>query len=159
MTSVTAWNDMMMQFLNELRETFPEEPAIKKYYASFDLLRKSNPRKCVTTFMEKIGPHQASIMAKDEKFITDDASGFLADINLNVLWNNDVSDNTKQAIWQYLQTLYILGTTITMIPQEALSMIENVATKCVGDMQNGDQSSLNNLLSSLGGMIESQEKK
>ena len=51
MASVTAWNDMMTQFLNELKETFPEEKAVKKYYVSFDLLRKSNPKKGVQLFM------------------------------------------------------------------------------------------------------------
>ena len=30
-----AWNDMMGQFLTELVQTFPEEPAIKKYMTSF----------------------------------------------------------------------------------------------------------------------------
>ena len=35
MTSVTAWNDMMEQFLVELGCTFPEEKAVKKYQTSF----------------------------------------------------------------------------------------------------------------------------
>ena len=49
-----------------------------------------------------------------------------------------MSDATKGAVWQYLQTLYMLGTTITAIPQETLSVIESVAKDCADKMQSGD---------------------
>ena len=158
MASVTAWNDMMTQFLNELKETFPEEKAVKKYYVSFDLLRKSNPKKGVKLFMEKVGGCQQQIMAKDDKFILE--SDFLEGVDLSKYWTSELSENTKNAIWQYIQTLYILGTTITMIPQEALNMIENVAQKCVSDgsAAEGGVPDLGNLLSSLSGMIQPPEK-
>jgi hypothetical protein len=88
---------------------------------------------------------------------------FLKEINIKKHWTADLSENTKDAIWQYLQTLYILGTTITMIPPEALDMIENVATDCATNIQNGgqlDPSALTGLFSSLGGMLGgSLEKK
>lgn len=43
MTAVTAFNDMMGQFLVELHKTFPEEKGIKKFMTSFDLLKSTNP--------------------------------------------------------------------------------------------------------------------
>ena len=52
MTAVTAFNDMMGQFLVELHKTFPEEKGIKKFMTSFDLLKSTNPRKCVEAYME-----------------------------------------------------------------------------------------------------------
>ena len=49
-----------------------------------------------------------------------------------------MSPNTKDATWQYLQTLYMLGTTITSIPDDTLSMIEgllrSVQTRCKMEM-------------------------
>ena len=36
MASVTAFNDMMGQFLVELHKTFPDEKGIKKMLTSFD---------------------------------------------------------------------------------------------------------------------------
>jgi len=158
MTSVSAWNDMMDKFLNELRETFPEEKAIKKYQTSFDLLRKSNPRKCVEAYMMEAGKVQDKIMNKDESYFLDSSnnSGVISELNISKHWTPELSNNTKEAIWQYLQTLYILGTTITMIPQETLSAIENVATDCANKMQEGggfDPSALSGLFSSLGGML------
>ena len=158
MTSVSAWNDMMEQFLTELEKTFPEEKAILKYKTSFDLLRKSNPRKCVDGYMTNIGPLQAKVMAKDETvfFEKSEAASVLSDLNIRKHWTPDLSQATKDAIWQYLQTLYILGTTITMIPADALGMIEDVAQKCATNIQeNGqmDEKSLTGLFSSLSGML------
>jgi hypothetical protein len=157
-TSVGAWNDMMDQFLTELTRTFPEEKSVKKYKVSFDLLRKSNPRKCIEGFMASMGPMQEKVMAKDESFFVDNCDNieFLSDMNLKKHWTPDLSQKTKDAIWQYLQTLFILGTTITMIPSDALGMIEDVAQKCATNIQdNGqmDEKALTGLFSSLGGLL------
>jgi len=160
MTSVSAWTEMMIQFLDELISTFPEETAMKKYKTAFELVKKSNPRKCVESYMATITPFQEKVMAKDEDFFLDDSNfdttGFIKDLNIKKHWTPELSSNTKDAIWQYLQTLYILGTTITMIPQEALSMIENVATDCAENMQGSgqiDPTALTGLFNSLGGML------
>jgi hypothetical protein len=137
MTSVTAFNDMMERFLTELSETFPEEKAIKKYQAVFDLTRSVKPKKCVTTFIKHTQPHANYIMSKDERFFLENPPEIISDLNLQTHWNDGLSQGTKDAIWQYLQTLYMLGTTITSIPKETLDMIENVAKQCADGMQNG----------------------
>jgi hypothetical protein len=162
MTSISAWNEMMEQFLGELEKTFPEEKAVKKYKASFDLLKKSNPRKCIDGYMTGIGPYQEKIMAKDESFFVDSTDSFLSDLNIKKHWTSDLSSKTKDAIWQYIQTLFVLGTTITMIPAEALGMIEDVAQKCAGSMESSgqmDEKALTRLFSSLGNMLGGAEKK
>lgn len=161
MTSVSAWNEMMEQFLSELEKTFPEEKAVKKYKASFELLRKSNPRKCVDGYMSSVSKYQEKIMGKDESFFLDSTDSIIVDMNLKKHWTPELSVKTKDAIWQYLQTLFILGTTITMIPPDALGMIEEVAHKCAGSMQEGgqmDEKALTSLFSSLGGMLGQAEK-
>lgn len=136
MTSVGAFNDMLGQFLSELAQTFPEEKAIKKYQASFDVVKKANPRKCVEGFMKGIGPVAQRVVARDETVIASEELKMLCDMNIAEHWSS-CSDNTKNAIWQYLQTLYMLGTTITALPAETLNMIEDVAQKAAGSMQEG----------------------
>jgi|TARA_B110000483_G_scaffold55658_1_gene69549 hypothetical protein len=140
MTAVTAFNEMMGQFLVELHKTFPEEKGIKKFMTSFDLLKSTNPRKCVEAYMGGVGAYAEKITRKDDTFFTEDIKGieFLQDLNIEEHWNVNMSDATKGAVWQYLQTLYMLGTTITAIPQETLSVIESVAKDCAEKMQNGD---------------------
>ena len=140
MASVTAFNDMMGQFLVELHKTFPEEKGIKKFMTSFDLLKSANPRKCVEAYMAGVSKFATKISQKDETFFTEDIKDieFLQDLNIEEYWNEKMSDGTKNAVWQYLQTLYMLGTTITAIPQETLSIIENVAKDCADKIQSGD---------------------
>ena len=162
MTSVSAWNDMMEQFLNELEKTFPEEKAVVKYKNGFELLRKSNPRKCVDGYMTSVAPFQEKVMAKDESFFLASNESIIKEMNLQKHWTPDLSSVTKDAIWQYLQTLFILGSTISMIPPEALGMIEDVANKCAGSIQeNGamDEKALSGLFGALGGMFSGSEKK
>jgi hypothetical protein len=140
MASVSAFNDMMGQFLVELHKTFPNEKGIKKFMTSFDLLKSTNPRKCVEAYMGGVGAYAQKITQKDETFFTEDIKGieFLQDLNIEEYWKDKMSDATKGAVWQYLQTLYMLGTTITAIPQETLSVIESVAKDCADKMQSGD---------------------
>jgi hypothetical protein len=140
MASVTAFNDMMGQFLVELHKTFPEEKGIKKFMTSFDLLRSANPRKCVDAYMTGVSAHAGKISQRDDTFFTDDIKNieFLKDLNIEEYWSEKMTDGTKNAVWQYLQTLYMLGTTITSIPQETLSLIESVAKDCADKIQTGD---------------------
>jgi len=160
MTSVTAFNDMLEQFIDELRQTFPGESGIKKYQASFEIFRKSNPRKCVETFMNAISPYANEITSKNEAFFERDLD-FLKDLSIKSNWTPDLSQTTKDAIWQYLQTLYMLGTTIVAIPADTLNMIEAMASQCADKLQSGDgqidekalMSSVTGLLGNLGGMF------
>ena len=158
MASVTAFNDMMGQFLVELHKTFPEEKGIKKMMTSFDLLKSTNPRLVVDAYMKGVTPYADKISSKDESFLLDEIEtiDFLKDLNIKTYWER-MTANTRGATWQYLQTLYMLGTTITSIPDDTLKMIENIAKECAEKMQNGDgdlnQYALMKMMSSiLGGM-------
>ena len=79
---------------------------------------------------------------------------FLKDVNIQEHWNT-CSENTKNAIWQYVQTLYMLGTTIKSIPAETLSVIENVAKECADKMGSGEGGELDEaaLMKTMQGML------
>lgn len=151
MASISAFNDMLAQFLSELSQTFPEEKAVKKYESSFDLLRKSNPRKIVENFMMTASPLQERIMSRDDSMLADGSLKMLGEMNIGAHWN-ECSDNTKNAIWQYLQTLMMLGTTITALPAETLAAIEGVAEKTAGQIASGEQSE-GDLMKMFGGLL------
>jgi hypothetical protein len=156
MTSISAFNEMMDQFMVELKETFPEEKTLGKYYTGFDILKTSNPKKCVTAFMEEITPYASQVMNKDETFFLDANTvlpAILEEMHIREHWTTDISQNTKDAIWQYLQTLYMLGTTITSIPSETLDMIEAVAKQCADTMQGGGGIDEKTLMSSMSGLF------
>jgi hypothetical protein len=161
MASVTAFNDMMGQFLVELHKTFPEEKGIKKMMTSFDILKSTNPRLVVDAYMKGVTPYADKISSKDETFLIEeiDTIDFLKDLNIKSYWEQ-MSENTRAATWQYLQTLYMLGTTITSIPDDTLKMIEGIAKECADKMQNdGGGIDQDALMKMMGGMLGNLPKK
>jgi hypothetical protein len=155
MSTVSSFNDMMGQFLDELVLTFPEDEVIYEYKMKFMVARVATPRLGLDSYMDAVKPYSEKLMAKDPSFFTEDSKkvGWLSEIHIDKLWASpELSEQTRGAIWQYMQTLYILGTTITMFPPETLSMIENVAEKCAENMQESgtfDMSAMSSLFSSL----------
>ena len=154
MTTVQAFNEMMGQFLDELVATFPEEEAFKAAQAA------PRTRATFDDFMTKIGPHASQLMAKSPDFFSDQ-NEFVKGLNLHAVWGSpDATSATKDAIWQYIQTMYILGNTISMFPPETLSMIEAAAENCAKNMKtNGSgqmdekamMAGMNNMLSQMMG--------
>jgi hypothetical protein len=161
MASVTAFNDMLSQFLVELHKTFPDEKGVKKMLTSFDVLKSTNPRLVVDAFMKGVTPYADKISAKDETFLLNEIEtiDFLKDLNIKSYWER-MSPNTKSATWQYLQTLYMLGTTITSIPDDTLQMIEGIAKQCADKMENeGGELDQDALMKMMGSMLGGLPKK
>ena len=161
MASVTAFNDMLSQFLVELHKTFPDETGIKKMTTSFELLKTTNPRLIVDGFMKGVTPFADRISAKDENFILEEIEkiDMLKDLNIKNYWAR-MSPATRAATWQYLQTLYMLGTTITAIPAETLSLIESIAKDCADKMQTeGGEIDQDALMKMMGSMLGGMGKK
>ena len=136
MASVSAFNDMMGQFLVELHKTFPDEKGIKKMLTSFDVLKSTNPRLVVDSFMKGVTPYAEQISAKDDKFLLEECSkiDFLKDLDISSYWDR-MSTNTKDATWQYIQTLYMLGTTIMALPPDKMAQIEALAQGVASQLQ------------------------
>ena len=161
MASVSAFNDMMSQFLVELHKTFPEEKGIKKMLTSFDLLKSTNPRLVVDGYMNGVSPYADKISAKDETFLLEEIENieFLKELDIKRYWTK-MSEGTKGATWQYLQTLYMLGTTITALPADTLSQIENIAKGVADNMQSGDgELDQDALMQMMGSMLKGLPKK
>ena len=100
-------------------------------------------------------------MAKDDTFFINEAKNldFLKDVKLEEKWAS-VSTQTKDAIWQYVQTLYMLGTTISSIPADTLAMIEKVAKECADKLE-GDGGGIDEaaLMKTMQGMLSGMLKK
>lgn len=149
MTTVKAFNEMMGQFLGELAQTFPEEPTVK------EMLEAERTRETFDMFMKEVSPYSTALMQKDDAFFTDE-NQFVKRLNLGAIWKTeDATENTKQAIWQYLQTMFILGNTINMFPPETLSMIESAAEACAKNMKTQDNGAIDEqaLMSGMNNML------
>ena len=129
MTTIAAFHEMMGQFLGELAQTFPDEPKIK------EALNAPRTRETFDSFMKDMAPYMSHMMNKNDAFFCAE-NPVAANLNLHTIWTtDDCTENTKAAIWQYYQTLYMLGTTINMFPPETLNMIETAAENCAKNMK------------------------
>jgi|TARA_B110000259_G_scaffold2443_1_gene2902 hypothetical protein len=115
--------------------------------------------------MKSVSPYAETISSKDEIFILVHSSDieFLSELNIVNLWKR-MGEGTKDAIWQYLQTLYILGTTIQSVPEDTLTAIEAMAKECAAKMQSGEDGEINQdalmkMMGSMTGMLGNLPKK
>lgn len=123
MTTVKAFDEMMVQFLGELARAFPDEPP-------------KTPVTCAT-FMKQVAPWAGHMSSHDESFFCEQ-NEFVKNLNLHTIWNReDCSATTKQAIWQYFSSMYMIATTMSMFPPETLSAIEAAAEKCAKNIKLG----------------------
>ncbi|AGE49522.1 hypothetical protein ATCVOR07043_538L [Acanthocystis turfacea Chlorella virus OR0704.3] len=103
---IMSFNDVMRQFLTDLAEVFPEDPAIVTALESLDDLIRMNYKKPAAMFLEAIGPYAQKIGAHDESVFADmDFPG----VDFKTLWNSGISQNTKNAIFMYLKQLLLLS--------------------------------------------------
>ena len=135
MTSVKAFNQTLQEFLDDLKNTFPEEKAIRTLSLKFETGIVANNRLALDQLMPELTKHAQLISSRNEQLFLDPQYNVIQDIDLQRLWKSDISDNTRKAIWDYLNTLLMLGTTIMSLPQNMLSQIEVMAQNCVSEME------------------------
>jgi hypothetical protein len=126
---VKIFNQIIDEFFNELIDIFPEEPKIKVRYTLFQTICKANAKKPAIEFMTKSIPYLEKIAMRDEQFfISPDTPGFLQALNVEKIWNT-VSDNTKTAIWKYIQSFFTIGVKIVEMPQETHEIVNYIINK------------------------------
>lgn len=101
-----SFNDVMRAFLIDLTEVFPENGSIQSARESFEDIVSINYKKPAHMFAESMKPHVEKIM-RDDDTVVDDMH--FPGIDFKQLWNSDISDNTKNAIFSYLKQLLILA--------------------------------------------------
>lgn len=118
-TYLTAFNNILFKFNDELIETFPEENDFKVYKRGLSLLKSANARKICEVFKSYSIPYKAKILTKDESFF------FKANYNdikqagdentieqviekLKLYWTQLDTEN-KEKIWKYLETMIKLS--------------------------------------------------
>ena len=114
MASVDTFNELLLQFVDELAHTFPENTIVKTYRNTVSMLIKKDPGVCLETFMKNVKPHEDLIRNQDEKIFEElsRSYGILKTLDLESMWKSELSDNSRSAIWQYVQGLYVLGNNV-----------------------------------------------
>ena len=115
MASVETFNELLLQFVDELAFTFPENTIVKTYRTTVASLIKKDPGVCLQTFVQNVKPHEDLIRNQDERIFEElsRSYGILKTLDLESMWKSELSDNSRSAIWQYVQGLYVLGNNVS----------------------------------------------
>lgn len=113
MTTLEKFNNLSDEFFRKLIKTFPDENKLVIYYSKFTLAKKIDFKKPMELFMSALRPNGLELLNKDEKFfkhenVVNHAEQFCQVTGLVNKWDT-ASDDIKNSIWEYLQSLYVLG--------------------------------------------------
>jgi hypothetical protein len=147
-----GFNTMVHEFVKELAEVFPEEPILKKHADNFDSIVAEDDKAPMNYLLKVVGDKTSLIFSKDES-IFDVVS--IPEMNLKSMWMS-ISDTTQEAIWQYLNTLTMLATTMGNTPNELMSGIETMAAEFAEKMSKGDLD-INSMMSEVMGRVQQMD--
>ena len=125
-TNIEYFNNHYRSFVNDIVTTFPEfKEVVTEYYGEFLTTGDSNDDKHVKRFMRKIKDFKTQIGKRDET-IFNESLFLIKNVDFKTIWNSDeLSDSNKETIWEYLQTLFVLGETIISDSDKIKKMVEN----------------------------------
>lgn len=152
MASVKAFNGMLYQFVEELAQAFPLEKKLQACLVQLPMLTDANPKKPMDAFLEAFATQSHKLTSKDESLFQD-VPVLCGQIDVASLWSQ-ADAGTRDAIWSYLQTLYFMASTVSSLPPQLLSSIENVAESCADKLENGELD-MSQLLGALPNMLSS----
>jgi len=108
------FNTLAIEFLSKMAVTFPHENKITEYKFLFETIQRMDYKKPVEMFMASVEPYGLQVMSKDENFFKTSkdvvvrAESLSGRLGLIDVWES-TSPETKNSIWTYLQSLYVIG--------------------------------------------------
>ena len=113
-------------FLNELINIFPEfSDSINLNYSDFLSNKEYSNNDLVKEYIKNVSPYINDISQKNDKFLKGlDKVVIIRDIDFRDIWSRDISDNTRENIWKYLQTLVVLGRKIVSDDDDISKMLQ-----------------------------------
>ena len=111
------FNTILDEFISKMITTFPTQKKLKTYYRAFTVSKTYNSQIPVQLFMGGCTGFTDQIKNRDEEFFKNretfvncckNCSSFGSDTGIVDEWDS-LSCNTKNSIWEYIQTLFVLG--------------------------------------------------
>ena len=140
-------NDQMLSkfknFINDLIKVFPEHSeTIQTNYNDILELDKLiiDDNEIINEFLEKISDISDNIMDKNDEIFTDDLF-LIKDVSMKSIWTTDISNKTKDSIWEYLNVFCLINLNLTSgkmmeQTQKKLSSGEKITKKELSVMKN-----------------------
>merc|ERR1711934_117131 len=129
----TNFNKTYVEFCTELKDLFPEYSQLLN--KNINISNKDNDY--VDNFMTNVRPYILEISNKNDDIFNNEIC-LINNIDFSKIWNSNISNKTKNAIWKYLHTLYLLGNTINPQKNDELNNV-------LSSVNNNDNDTLSKL--------------
>lgn len=126
-TNIEHFNHYLKLFVQNIMTTFSEyEEVLGNYYKPILDNDKCNDDKYVKRFMRKMKDYKNEIANKDNSIFKETVC-VLKNVDFKVLWESEeLSESNRNKIWEYLQTLFVLGDTIVSTSNKVKELLENL---------------------------------
>jgi hypothetical protein len=153
-TAIDAWNNYLDTFLKALCETFPECVEMMTLRDAVEAMLDEDEYSVMNKFLEEMEPHIDALTERNETAFFGANIDFLNQMGVQKYWTPDLEEETKDAIWNYLQQLYVMGKTIQSVPPETLKALERYAKQMTDQFEkdNLDESQIDLKSLSMGAM-------
>jgi hypothetical protein len=130
---VTKFNKLLEEFLEKLISKFDGE-RLKTYRRSFIMLKETSPSVPVNLFMAGCINYKKEITTRNDLFFLRDEQmveraklfgNFTDDCGLDSYWDT-LTPKTKTAIWDYIQSLFVLAEIIVNKNQDTYAKYKNL---------------------------------
>ena len=108
-----SFNTVANEFIDKMITAYPYESKLRIYKNAYLVTKKYNNKKPLELFMSIILPYGEEILRRNEHFfkqddLVDKAQTFTGQTGLCDYWDQMTPEN-KSHVWEYIQTLYVLG--------------------------------------------------
>lgn len=149
--STTAFNNMLLEFVDELEMTFKDETALPGYNLALKTLVATNKEQPVKLFAEHLGPHCQRIMQQDESLLAE-VPELLGGIDVHKLVTT-ASQDDKNTVWTWLKSLTMMSVAISSLPPEMMNTLAQTAQQLsTSEQASGGVPALSAMIGAMGGM-------
>lgn len=152
-TNIEYFNYTFKLFIQDIIKIKVDyKETLEDYYK--DLLEQEtcNDDKYIKRFMRKIGDHKAHVSSKSDELFSESIL-LLKNVDFHELWHSEgMTQEYRDTIWEYVQTLYVLGETIISDSDKIKNLVENfkkIRNKEEVNVGEGDDEDLINMIKNL----------
>ena len=125
-TNIEHFNEYFKCFVLDIKTSYSEYgDIIDSYYSTLLESDICNDDKYVKRFMVKMNEHESKISNKDITLFSESIN-IIKNIDFKVIFDSkEMSKDNLEKMWDYLQTLYVLGKTIISDTDKVKKLVEN----------------------------------
>jgi hypothetical protein len=125
-TSIQYFNDYLRAFVQDIQASFPEyKDLLGDYYEDILSEESHNTDKHVKRFMRKMADFKEQISNKSADLYKEPVF-ILKNLDFKIVFESeDLSDESREKIWEYIQTLFVLGESIISDSERIKKLVTN----------------------------------